>query len=525
MAFLEETETWEPGVYEFTDDDVIDGGPDGTDNVPTRQLANRTGWLKAQIEALSNGKQPLDETLTAIAALAIVADRLIYSTGPDTFAMTPLSAFIRTLLDDADAATARATLGAISQAQLDAAINGLLNGAGPALDTLNELAAALGNDANFAATVNNSIALRLAITDYQKAAAATAAAGGTADAITAVFAPAITTDLAGRIPTVTVMIIAQAANTGAGLTIDIGTGAFGVVKGAGAAIVAGDVHGAGHCIMIRGVRGANAAADKWVLLNPATGILQRAQIQPITASVAANALTVGLNPTILDFRSAVLSSGTVNNRFIGNALSLVVPSGATLGTVSGQAARLMLLAIDYAGTVELAVVNLAGGNNLDETTLISTTAISAAATAANVIYSTTARANVPFRVVGCVDSTQAAAGTWASAPSAVQGVGGQALAAMSSLGFAQSWTDVTPSRAIGTTYYNTTGRPIFVSVEFNSANNSTTTQIYVNGAPVDWASGSGAGSYMYTIRAIVPPGASYSVSGGSPTKQNWIELR
>ena len=56
--------------------------------------------------------QVKDETLTALAGLTTSADKLIYATGADQFALTPLTAFIRTLLDDADAATARATLGA-----------------------------------------------------------------------------------------------------------------------------------------------------------------------------------------------------------------------------------------------------------------------------------------------------------------------------------------------------------------------------------------------------------------------------
>jgi len=55
--------------------------------------------------------QPLDATLTALAGVATVADRLIYATGVDTFAVTTLTSFARTLLDDADATTARATLG------------------------------------------------------------------------------------------------------------------------------------------------------------------------------------------------------------------------------------------------------------------------------------------------------------------------------------------------------------------------------------------------------------------------------
>ncbi len=56
----------------------------------------------------------------------------------------------------ADTATLETTTGA--QAKVDAAITALLAGAPGALDTLNELAAALGDDANFATTVTNALA-------------------------------------------------------------------------------------------------------------------------------------------------------------------------------------------------------------------------------------------------------------------------------------------------------------------------------------------------------------------------------
>ena len=55
--------------------------------------------------------QGLDATLTALAGLATGADQVIYSTGADAFAMATLTAFARSFLDDADAATARSTLG------------------------------------------------------------------------------------------------------------------------------------------------------------------------------------------------------------------------------------------------------------------------------------------------------------------------------------------------------------------------------------------------------------------------------
>ena len=137
------------------------------------------------------------------------------------------------------------------------------------------------------------------------------------------------------------------------------------------------------------------------------------ELTSITGAVAASALTVGLNESTLKFRSSSLPSGISNLRPFGD-LSLVVPSGATLGTINTIQSRLILLAIDNGGTIELAIVNLSGGNNLDESTLISTTAIDVTADLDNVVYSTVARANVPFRVVGYIESTRAVAGTWAT---------------------------------------------------------------------------------------------------------------
>ena len=252
-------------------------------------------------------------------------------------------------------------------------------------------------------------------------------------------------------------------------------------------------------------------------------------IQPITASVAGNALTVTLNPTSLNFRSSTLGSGTVNTRTVSTAISMTVSSGSTLGTVNNVASRIVVLAIDNAGTVELAVVNLAGGNQLDETNLISTTAEggAGAADSNNVIYSTTARTSVPYRVVGFIDSTQTTAGTWATAPSTIQGIGGQALAALSSLGFGQTWQ--APSRALGTTYYNTTGKPI--TLKLSGVGNVAGIAYFnasINGVSVFLCySGNSSGANHTSDSLIVPANASYVVTSGSGSMSlnTWYELR
>ncbi len=151
------------------------------------------------------------------------------------------------------------------------------------------------------------------------------------------------------------------------------------------------------------------------------------QIRSIAGVSSGNALVITLQPATIDFRSNIPSNGAIVSRFVPTAIGLTVPAGATLGTVSGVQSRIVVLAIDNGGTVELAVVNLAGGVSLDETGLINTAVLNAASNSASTIYSQGARSNVAYRVMGYVQSTQAAAGTWSSSPTQVQGQGGQTI--------------------------------------------------------------------------------------------------
>lgn len=246
----------------------------------------------------------------------------------------------------------------------------------------------------------------------------------------------------------------------------------------------------------------------------------RGKIHSITATVASNALTVTLNPTVLDFRSATITSGTVNTRTVSAAISVVAPSGADLGLIANQTTRIIVFAIDNAGTVELAIANANWSNlEIDESGLISTTAIDANADSNGIIYSTTARSNVPYRIVGFFDITLATPGTWNANPTKIQGMGG--LAGSNLIGNQYSWNDMTASRAVNTTYYNEKNRDLFVNATI-TANTTAAPVLNIGGIGVR---GSTQSSFAMSVFGVVAPGESYSLSSsaGTPTLISWFE--
>jgi len=88
-----------------------------------------------------------------------------------------------------------------------------------------------------------------------------------------------------------------------------------------------------------------------------------------------------------------------------------------------------------------------------------------------------------------------------------------------SLGLSQTWQNVSASRSTGTTYYNTTGKPILVSVRSDV---SVDGRITVNGVQAVWADQSA--SNRGPLVTIVPPGQSYVITGAYYSG-SWSELR
>ena len=61
--------------------------------------------------AIGSNVQAYDPTLAALAGVTVAADKVVYATGADQFAVADLTSFGRSLIDDADASAARSTLG------------------------------------------------------------------------------------------------------------------------------------------------------------------------------------------------------------------------------------------------------------------------------------------------------------------------------------------------------------------------------------------------------------------------------
>lgn len=214
----------------------------------------------------------------------------------------------------------------------------------------------------------------------------------------------------------------------------IGDSGAGGTKGLVIAPVTGDatkfLKGDGTWATVGTLPAAGTAGN--LLTSDGTNFVSTARLEPLsyknvsfTQSVAANALTTNLvqqsgsnasasSPIIIAFRNATAATGTFTEVLVTGALTLIAPSGATFGAISGQEQIYYIYALNNAGTVELAI---AGNRVFDETVLQNTTAISGASTSGIILYSTTARTGVAVRLIGEFKATEATAGTWATLPS------------------------------------------------------------------------------------------------------------
>lgn len=92
------------------------------------------------------------------------------------------------------------------------------------------------------------------------------------------------------------------------------------------------------------------------------------------------------------------------------------------------------------------------------------------------------------------------------------------------LGVNQAWTDLTSSRALSTTYTNSSGRPIFVSVVSIQPVSDISATFTVDGKIISRHARGQTLSSQITMSALVPAGSTYNVYM-SISMLNWFELR
>jgi hypothetical protein len=163
-----------------------------------------------------------------------------------------------------------------------------------------------------------------------------------------------------------------------------------------------------------------------------------------TASVGASALTINVrtaagnapsatDPVLIPFRSTTLATGTVSWAAITGALSIVVPSAATLGTTNNVPFRIWIFATYNAGVPQLGVALC----SVQATTVIlhpcssweysrkTTIGIDGFSTSSGVLYATAAVSNDAVRLIGYAEYSAglATAGSYASTPTTLQVMG------------------------------------------------------------------------------------------------------
>ena len=146
--------------------------------------------LKSVYDTTNNGKVDAAETADAVAWTGVTGKPTSFTPAAHTHPTSEVTGLDAALAEKAPLAspaltgtpTAPTAIAGTSSTQVATtafvagAVAAVINGSPGALDTLNELAAALGNDANFSATITNAIAGKLAktsnLSDLSDAAAA-----------------------------------------------------------------------------------------------------------------------------------------------------------------------------------------------------------------------------------------------------------------------------------------------------------------------------------------------------------------
>lgn len=142
-------------------------------------------------------------------------------------------------------------------------------------------------------------------------------------------------------------------------------------------------------------------------------------------------------------------------------------------------------------------------------------------------FLTTTSAAATYLTIANAASTYLSLATAASTYLTISSAAGTYQVANATIGIAQTWTNVTGSRASGTTYTNSTGKAIQVVLYLQTNGASGSVSFAIGGVTIGsptWGS-VGAGNLPYDISAIVPNGQTYVLTVSAGSLVTWVELR
>ena len=272
------------------------------------------------------------------------------------------------------------------------------------------------------------------------------------------------------------------------------------------------------------------AGSTFKVVADTTQTFSTANVDRMTLDASGNVGIGTASPTFgsgtgVEIERAGIATLRLENSSASNSFELYADTAANGINLRGRDSSPMLLWTANTERMRIAANGAIGigGANYGTSGQVLTSAGSGAAPSWSALPSATATAQ------GIVElATSAETQTGTDTTRAVTPAGFSAA----SIGYGQTWQDVTGSRAFGTTYTNSTGKPIFIVVTGTTpsgANGAFT--LTIGGVIVAEngivGNGGNSGQHRIPTSAIVPPGSTYSAqqSVATSTLDRWVELR